>query len=238
MKKFLTLTALLLILTVPVFSSALDDLQMRPVTADRIKWFPVPQDNLNYMFLQSIGDDSYIVIGDFSGVAKIIVLITDNNNDNTIDSVVEYFPETKNFRVSKISESRFFTTDIAKLKKDIISGTIYNKNYTDEMKSNDTLESLLKRGNGNAVSEDVYGVNIKLFEVDEINKHSASFAYGKSAGGYYLQFKTEYYRKDFKTEKRPVLGYSVYCRDSNDPVVKEAVENLFKIKSPKVLSIK
>lgn len=238
MKRILTLALFMLILSSSAFSIALDDLQIKPVTADRVKYFPVPDDNKNYMFLQAIENDSYIVIGDFSGLEKVIILITDKGNDNTIDSVAEYFPQNRNYRIKKSSDSRFFTTDLAKLKKQIISGSIYKNNYTDEMKSSDALEAMLKKDDKMAVFEDVYGFNIKLFEIDETNKYSAKFTYGKNAGGYYLQFRTEYYRKNFGTEIKPVLKYSVYCRDTNDPVVKEYVEDLFKIRSPKVVSAK
>jgi len=238
MKRFFTFTFLMLILSSSAFSIALDDLQLKPVTADRVRYFPVPDDNKNYMFLQAIENDSYIVIGDFSGVEKVIVLITDKGNDNTVDSVVEYFPLNKNYRMKKSSDSKFFTTDLAKLKKQIISGSIYKNNYTDEMKSSDALEAMLKKDDKIAVFEDVYGFKIKLFEIDETNKYSAKFTYGKNAGGYYLQFRTEYYRKSHGTEIKPVLKYSVYCKDTNDPVVKEYVESLFKIRAPKVLSAK
>ena len=238
MKKILTATILILIFGSSAFSKALDDIQLKPVTYDRIKFFPVPEDNINYMFMQAIGDDCNIVIGDFSGVEKMIVLITDKNCDNKVDSVVEYFPLTKNFRIKKSSESKFFSTDLEKLKRDIITGAIYRRNYTDEMKSQDALESLIKKGDGNALYEDVYGFNVKLMEVDETNKYSALFSYGKNADGYYLQFRTEYCRKDYCTVKKPVLGYSVYCKDTNDPVVKEYVENLFRIRAPKSVSAK
>ena len=238
MKRFFTFAILMLIMISPAFSAAPEDLQTKFVTTDRVKQFPVPDDNRNYMFFQSIGNDSCIVIGDFSGVDKMIVLITDKNSDNTVDSVVEYFPLSKNLRVKKTSESKFFTTDIAKLKRDIISGAAFRKNYTDEMKSTDALEHVLKTGDKSAVFEDVYGFNVKLMEVDETNKYEALFTYGKDAGGYYMQFKTEYCRKDYCTVKKPVLRYSVYCKDSNDPVVKEYIENLFKIRAPKGAAVK
>ncbi len=238
MKRIFTFAFLMLILSSSAFSIALDDLQIKPVTTDRVKYFPVPDDNKNYMFLQAIDNDSYIVIGDFSGLEKVIILITDKGNDNTVDSVTEYFPQNRNYRIKKSSDSKFFTTDLAKLKKQIISGSIYKNNYTDEMKSSDALEAMLKKDDKIAVFEDVYGFNIKLFEIDETNKYSAKFTYGKNAGGYYLQFRTEYYRRNYGTEIKPVLKYSVYCKDTNDPVVKEYVENLFKIRAPKVLSAK
>jgi len=238
MKRIFTITALLLLLSASAFATALEDLQVKPVTTDRVKYFPVPDDNRNYMFLQSIGDDTYIVIGDFSGLDKMIILITDKHSDNKVDSVVEYFPLTKNLRMRKASESKFFNTDLAKLKRDIISGNIFKKNYTDDMKSQDALESIIMKGESNAVFEDVYGFNVKLIEVDETNKFEALFTYGKNAGGYYLQFRTEYCRKDYCTIRKPILRYSVYCKDSKDPIVQEYVEKLFKIRTPKAATMK
>lgn len=238
MKRLVTIASLLLIFTSSAFSIDMGDMQLKPVTAERVKYFPAPDDNRNYMFLQAIDGDSYIVIGDFSGLEKMIVLITDRGSDNTVDSVVEYFPLTKNYRVKKSSDSRFFTTDLAKLKKDIISGAIFRNNYTDDMKSADALELMLKKDDRLAVFEDVYGFNIKLMEIDETQRDQARFTYGRNAGGYYLQFRTEYCRKNFGTEVSPVLKYSVYCKDSNDPVVREYVESLFKIRAPRVVSVK
>jgi hypothetical protein len=231
-KFFYTVAATGLIFISSLLYAGFDDLQTRKITQDRLTLFPVPQDYINYIFMQSIGNDTVIVIGDFTGVDKMIVMITDKNSDNTIDSVMEYFPLTKDLRKKTESQSRFFTKDIAKLKKDIIEGTVFRGNYTDDMKSLKTLEGVLSNPDTNSVYSDVYGFNVKFFEVDERKRSSALFSYGKNAGGYYLQFKTEYYRKDYKTEKKPIINYSVFCKDSNDPVVKETVENLFKVKQP------
>jgi hypothetical protein len=216
----------------PLLSEGLEDLQTKKLKEDRLAYFPVPRDNINYLFMQSIGNDTSIVIGDFSGVEKKIIMIVDKNNDNTIDSVFEYFPLTKDLKAKKDSQSKFFTKDIAKFKKDIIEGTVYKGNYTDNMKSLNTLENILNNSDTNSLNADVYGFNIRYYESDERHKNAALFSYGKSAEGYYLQFKTEYYRKDYKTVQQPVLKYSVYCKDSNDSVVKETVENLFKVKQP------
>jgi len=231
-KYFCLAAAAVIMLIMPVFSAGLDDLQVNKLTVDRMKLFPVTGDSINYIFMQSIDGDTAIVIGDFSGLDKKIVMIVDKNSDNTIDSVYEYYPLTRDLKKRADSQSKFFTNDIAKLKKDIIEGAVYKGNYTDNMKSLRTLESILNSSSTNAIFSSVYGFNIKSYETDERNKHSALFTYGKSAGGYYLQFKTEYYRKDFKTEQKPVLKYSVYCKNSNDPVVKDTVEYLFKIKQP------
>lgn len=232
-KKYFYSTALLVMMLIsPLFPAVEEDVQTKKLTQDRITFFPVPSDNINYVFLQSIENDTAIVIGDFSGVEKKIIMIVDTNNDNTIDSVFEYFPLTKDLKKRKDSNSKFFTKDIAKLKKDIIEGSVYTGNYTDRMESFKTLEKILRNSDTNSLNADVYGFNIKSYETDERKKYSALFSYGKSAGGYYLQFKTEYYRKDYKTVQKPVLKYSVYCKDTTDPVVKETVEYLFTIRQP------
>ena len=232
-QKYFYSTALLVMMLVsPLFPVVEEDVQTKKLTQGRITFFPVPSDNINYVFLQSIENDTAIVIGDFSGVEKKIIMIVDNNNDNTIDSVIEYYPLTKDLKKRKDSNSKFFTKDIAKLKKDIIEGSVYKGNYTDRMESFKTLEKILRNSDTNSLNADVYGFNIKSYETDERKKYSALFSYGKSAGGYYLQFKTEYYRKDYKTVQKPVLKYSVYCKDTTDPVVKETVEYLFTIRQP------
>jgi len=232
---YLYLAAVAVMMSImPLFSTGLDDIQIKKLSEDRMKFFPVPADNINYIFLQSIENDTAIVIGDFSGLEKKIVMIVDRNSDNTIDSIFEYYPLRKDLKKRTDVQAKFFTKDIMKLKKDIIEGSVYKGNYTDNMISLKTLESILDNPDTNSLYSDVYGFNIKFFETDERYKNSALFTYGKNASGYYLQFKTEYYRKDYRTVQNPVLKYSVYCKDSNDPVVKETVENLFKVKQPGV----
>lgn len=237
-KYFYTAAVIMVMFISPLFSAGQEDLQTKKLTEDRIRYYPVPSDGINYIFLQSIEKDTSIVIGDFTGVEKKIILINDRNNDNTIDSVFEYFPSTGDLKRKQNSNSKFFTTDIAKLKRSIIEGTIYKGNYTDDMKSLKTLEHILNNADTNSLDAGVYGFNIRFYETDERQKNSALFTYGKNAEGYYLQFKTEYYRKDYKTEQKPVLKYSVYCKNTNDPIVGEIVENLFKIRQPKVNSPK
>jgi len=116
--KFLYIAAVVaMMIAAPVFSSGLEDLQTKKLTQDRVKLFPVPSDNINYIFLQSIENDTFIVIGDFSGLDKKIIFITDNNNDNTIDLVTEYYPLTKDLKKRNESRSKFFNKDIAKLRE-------------------------------------------------------------------------------------------------------------------------
>ncbi len=230
MKKIIS--TIILILTCSLVYAVSADLQIKPVIADRLKFFPVTEDNKNYFFLQSIDNVTKIIIGDFTQPEKRIILITLTDDYNTIKSVTEYNPVTDELRVIEKSESKFFTIDVTQLKKDIISGAIFKNNYTDTMRSLDTLESVLKRKDTRSIIPDVYGVSVKFADIDERKKHSAIFSYGKNNKGYYLLFKTEFYRESFTSVRIPVLKYSVYCKNTNDPVIMETVENLFKLKAP------
>lgn len=207
----------------------LESIQVSPLNSARIKLFPAPVDNKDYFFLQSIGKDTTIVIGDFSALEKMIVMIIDKGGDNTIDEVVEYFPGSKTIKKGKTSSSRFFNPDIAKLKKDIINGAVYSGRYTDPMKSADKLQLILKQGDSKSVQKNVYGYEAKFFEIDETEKFAALYSFGKNAEGYYLQFRTDYFRRDYRVVETPLMKFSVYSRASSDAVVKESVENLMKL---------
>lgn len=231
MKK-LTFLFVLVLLASGAFPAMLEDIQIKQIDAGRLKYYPVPKDNKNYFFLQSIGNTTQIVIGDFSAEPKRIVLITLMKDFNTIKSVTEFYPRDNDVMVKKDSQSKYFTTDIVKLKRDIITGTIFNNNHADKMRSYNDLESIFKKNESSSVLPETYGFTVKLSEVDDKKKPMALFTFGRSETGYYLQFKTEYYRLNMQTTVAPVLSYSVYCRDTKDPLVAELVENLFKIRQP------
>jgi len=218
--------------------SVTTDLQIKSVEPGRLKFFPVTQDNKNYFFLQSIDNVTKIIIGDFTQPEKRIILITLDDDYKTIKYVTEYNPVTDELRDLEESSSRFFTTDVDRLKRDIINGSIYKNNYTDPMKSIDELKSVLERKDKKSIFSDVYGFSVKFADIDQRKKHSAIFSYGKTIKGYYLIFKTEFYRESFKSVRIPILKYSVYCKNTNDPVIKETVEDLFKLKSPTASKVK
>lgn len=237
MKKMISFIISVLI-TCGIGYAVTTDLQIKPVKPDRLKFFPVTEDNKNYFFLQSIDNVTRIIIGDFTQPEKRIVLITLADDYTSIKSVTEYNPVTDELRTLMESESKFFTTDVNKLKRDIITGSIFKHNYTDTMQSLDVLEKVLNRKDSKSILPDVYGFSVKYADVDERKKHSAIFSYGKTIQGYYLLFKTEFYRESFTSTRIPILKYSVYCKDTNDPVIQETVENLFKLRAPAASKIK
>ena len=118
------------------------------------------------------------------------------------------------------------------MKRDIIEGTVFTTSFTDPMYSMRELESVVKDWDEIAIGSDVYGFNVAYRDIDEIDKIAGQFSYGKRAGGYYLLFITNFYKIRAVGEEFPVLKYSVYCKNTNDPVIKETVERLFKYNQP------
>lgn len=231
MKNKAIILLLLLICGSYLFSQQYDDLQEKQINNDRLKLFPAPAEGKNYFFLQSINDKTQILIGDFTQVDKKIILINLGSDYTTIKSVIEYIPAKKELRTRKESESKFFTTDIVKLKRDIITGAIYKGNNAEDMKSFSELENIFKLNDSSRIFPEVYGFSVKLTEPDS-GKLSALYTFGNTVKGYYLQFKTLSYRENPATENIPVLKYSVYSKNTHDPVIQEYVEELFKIRKP------
>ena len=231
MKNFVIVLLFLLAGGTLLYSQHYDDLQEKPINNDRLKLFPNPVEGKNYFFLQSINDKTQIVIGDFTQVDKKIILINLDSDYTTIKSVVEYLPVKKELRVRKESESKFFTTDIVKLKRDIITGAIFKGNNAEDMRSYPQLETVFKLNDTSRIYPEVYGFSVKFTE-PESSKLSAMYTFGNSVKGYYMQFKTAYYRENPVTERIPVLKYSVYSKNTHDPVIQEYVEELFKIRKP------
>jgi len=231
MKKLTIILIFLFICGTSLFSQEYDDLQEKYINNDRLKLFPAT--GKNYFFLLSVNDKTQIVIGDLTRTDKKIILINLNDDYTTIKSVIEYSPATKQMSTKKSSDSKFFTTDIVKLKKDIITGAIIKGNNADDMKSFGELERIFQQNDSSKIFPEVYGFSVKHTEVDETNKILAMYTFGNHIGsGYYLQFKTFYYRENPMSERQPKLKYSVYSKLSHDPIIIEYVDTLFKIRKP------
>ncbi len=202
-----------------------ESMYVEPVTYGRLHFFPNPPDFRNYFFLQSIGNSTSIVIGDFTGSKKLIALIIDENSDNTIDKIYQYYPDRKQFRKTRRCTSQFFNDNIAQMKRDIISGKIYRDNYSYNMASLDSL--LAKIEEGFDINPSGTGYTVPISDPDAPTIPMSDFYFSKNMERYDLQFKTNYYRL-FNLKIIPPIPYSVYCKNSKDPVVAETVESLLK----------
>ncbi len=191
----------------------------------KLKLLPLPRDYRNYFFLQSIDDETHVIVGDFTGAEKLISQIVDLKSDNEIDRVVEYMPDSNKYKISKASSSKFVMS-LADIKRDIISGKVFRENYSYKMKSLDTLKYKLKEGTD--IYPFDYGYSVKFYDPDEPTTIMSEFYFAKRGGRYDLMFKTDYY-KLYKMKIQPPLPYSVYCKNSRDPIVAETVEELLKL---------
>jgi len=208
-----------------IFSTSLfaGNFYIEPISREKLTMFPIPADYRNYFFLQSIDDNTSIIIGDFTGAEKLVAHILDEGSDNTIDQVFDYYPEKNKTKVLKRSNSMFFKNDIAELKRDIIDGKIFRENYSYKMKSLETLNFKLDQGT------DIYpygdGYSIKFYDPDASTTIMSEFFFAKKLGRYDLIFKTNYY-KLFRSNIQPPVNFSVYCKNSKDPIVAKIVEDL------------
>jgi hypothetical protein len=233
MKKVMvkTVIPILLVLAAATFVSAelsifkSDYLVKEPITRDRLKFLPVPEDFRNYFLIQSINDNTKIIIGDFVGTQKKICLIVDNGYDGKIDSVIEYYPEDNKYTVVMKPTTTFYT-GYDDVKKQIITGTIFKNNYAYNMNSIDILKGLLERG------RDIYryehGYSVKVYDPDKPTTIISEFFFGKKNDRYDLIFATYAY-KVFHTNIQPSIFYSVYCRNTKDPMISSVVESLLKM---------
>ena len=193
-----------------------------------LKFIKPPDDFRAYFMLQSIEDTTVILVGNFVDPEKVLILIVDEGSDNTVDNVVEYYPETKKYQRMKNITSNFIKHDIAELKKDIIEGLVFKKYYSYQMSSLPELKNQLNRG------KDIFftdaGTRVVINDPEKKSTVMSDFFFKIREDRFDLKFKTEYYKLYYTTIKPPI-SFSVYCRDSKDPVVAKYVKELLPLVS-------
>ncbi len=208
-----------------IFAGKLID-ETKIITIDNLKLIKPPADFRNYFMLQSIDDTSVILIGDFVGVEKVITLIIDEGSDNTINSVVEYYPEKKKFRYLKTLSSKFLKSDLAGLKKEIIEGVIFEKNYSYNMATLKTLKKKLNEGTDIFHSD--AGWVVIIYDPESTSTPMTKFYFKSKENRYDLIFETKFY-KLYNIVIQPPITFSVYCKNSKDPIIAEYVKELLKM---------
>ncbi|MBN2400952.1 MAG: hypothetical protein JXN64_00990 [Spirochaetes bacterium] len=193
------------------------------ITDNTLKFVTPPPDFRAYFMLQSIDDTTVILISNFTNPEKVITLIIDEGSDNTVDSVVEYFPERKRFKRMKKIESKSIKSDIAELKKDIIEGVIFEKNYSYQMKSLNALKKKINEGSDRYFTD--AGTRIVIYDSEKTSSPTSEFFFKVKEDRYDLIFRTIYYRL-YHTIIQPPISFSVYCRNSKDPVVSKYAKEL------------
>jgi hypothetical protein len=228
MKYFYKISAIVL-LFFTIFIQASDfsgsDIFLQLLNEKRLELMPITADFRNYFLFHSIEDTSEILVADFVGAEKKVVLLIDENADNTVDITHEYYPDSKKKRTPAKTQSDL-VYNLEDMKRDIITGKIFRETYSYKMSSFDTLERVIRRGSDYFKYE--HGYTVKVYDPDKPNTIMSEFFFGRKDGAYDLIFKTRYY-KLYHNVIKPPLSFSVYCKNSHDPVVKETVEKLIKI---------
>ncbi|HDP80851.1 MAG TPA: hypothetical protein ENN21_08420 [Spirochaetes bacterium] len=94
------------------------------------------------------------------------------------------------------------------------------------MNSLDLLKQRLEKGTD--IYRSGYGYTVKVYDPDKPSTIMSEFYFSKKDGRYDLVFATYYYMV-FNTRITTSMNFSVYCRNSKDPVVAEVVESLYKL---------
>ncbi|MFW5771137.1 MAG: hypothetical protein ACOCX9_06850 [Spirochaetota bacterium] len=195
------------------------------ITSQRLRFMPVPDDFRNYFILQSLGENTTIIIGDFTGIEKVVSMISDDDNDDEPDEILEYYPEQKK-TTKPLKPATSFYKSFKEMKQEIINGNIFKMSYSYKMNSIGLLVKKLKAGRD--IFRHGHGYNVKVYDPDAGTTIMAEYFFGKKDGRYDLIFSTKHY-KLYKTKISPPVHFSVYCRNSNDPLVAETVERLLKL---------
>jgi len=203
--------------------------ESNPITVGQLPYLPIPSGREDYAFLQSIGKVTNVVIGYFMEGERRIVWISDSNSDGTVDTGMIYYPETK--KISKVQDiQKDYSPDkFAALKKEIISGQ--SKNLTLNPEGALYLKKIIESKSA-LVKKVRYrnGFRTLVNDPDDTTTHRVMFYYSnneKSGGGSDLVFQV-YYHNQGPSMIAPVIPCNVYCKDSSDPVVVEAVNELSK----------
>ncbi|MBN2434156.1 MAG: hypothetical protein JXK07_02680 [Spirochaetes bacterium] len=196
-----------------------------PIKRALLPKMPVPASYEDYAILQSIDETTNIVIGKFSQGIRRITWISDNNNDGKVDTLIHYFTDDNNFHVVTSPEKIYSTEAFNELKLDIINGS--QKKIASNKEGINFYKVLMeKHPEMITVAKDKKGYRINLIDPDDRGRVRATLSCsnnGINGNDLVLQLN---YRHRGNAMLSPVIVYGVYCSNSKDPVVKEAVSDI------------
>jgi hypothetical protein len=195
------------------------------MTNRRLQNLPIPISNENYAFIQSIGNVTNVVIANFAEGQHIITWIQDENADATVDQVVYYYPETNKFRVEPNPEEVYSAENFKKVKTDILNG-VQGEIYPNR-EGIPPLKKLLENTSDKIeVQKTKNGYRVRIPDADIKSTTRITFLYSNNrAEGYDFVVDVEYHNVR-ETLIAPIIRRSIYCKNSNDPLIKEVTQDL------------
>lgn len=228
--KLILIGVLVCTFTTAVFSANLyrgNEVIKSPLNIKTMELLPVTKEFRNYFILQSIGDETNVIIADFVNADRLITLISDKESDGKVDRVIEYFPDKKKPNKRRpFKPSTPLYEGFSETKDMIISGEIFEKNYSYKMGAIESVKYRLRKGTD--IYKYRFGWVVRVFDPDSPGKIMNQFFFGRKDGRYYLQFETNYY-KLYHTVIKPPIALSVYCENSKDETVKKVVDELLEM---------
>jgi hypothetical protein len=192
----------------------------------KLAYMPIPSAKEDYAILQSIGRECNIVLGEFKSGDRKIILISDKNNDGTVDEVSTYMVDSKKTIRSKTPLQMYSADAFKKMKLDIIEGK--RGELSPNAEGSAYAKKMIDSGS-NIVRKIKYKNGFKVFidDPDSPNSHRAMFFFSnnESTGGADLAFEVAYY--NFGSQMvSSVIRFSVYCKDSTDKIIIDVTKDL------------
>jgi len=186
---------------------------------------PVPESSENYAFLHSHEKTSTIVLGEFLGSEPKITFIRDKNGDGKVDEVVYWNVRQRKRTIVREPESVCTAEQFKTYKQDIINGV--RNQVAPNPDGAQYLKRLIER---NEVITKIYklhyGYRIEITDPDDPSLVRATFIFADNGiHGRRLVYQVNYHNRN-AVKVRPVITYSVYCKDSFDEQVAEVVKEL------------
>ena len=194
------------------------------VTVHIIKTLPVPRTNKDYMFYQSIGKTSNIIIGSFKVGERKITVITDTNADGKVDLAAQWFVDLNDVRIEGKPEIFCKPEEFLKMKEDVARGE--SDKFFPNAEGTPYLKVLIKTASN--IVRKKNGFLVVAMDVDEPSKNRVSYFFSnKGVYGTDIVFTVYYY--NVRTSRvSPIINTSIYCRKSFDPFAIKLSKELIK----------
>ena len=181
-----------------------------------LKKMPVPNTNEDYAFIQSIDNETNVVIGRFTSGQREVLLLKDKNSDGVVDLAVQYFVGKNKFKYSARPSREWPKEKFEKIKLDIINGV--QGEFKPNKEGSGYIKALQK--NSERVKHWKNGYRVFLMDPDDDTSERLNYFFSISSDGADLVFEVKY-RNEGVARISPVINFSVYCKDSKDAFIIE-----------------
>lgn len=194
------------------------------IIPNKLRKLPVPSTQENYVILQSIKTVTNIVIGDFQSNERRIILITDKNIDEKVDSVYYYYIDKDRLVTEPVPANYITDEKFKKIKNDIIMGK--SGDVSPNQQGMNFILTLVKNPANMKPIRD--GYEVSQYDPDNQNISQITFSYADyGINGVDLVYNVRYNNVGVNRVS-PLINVNVYAKNSFDPAIINTVKELMK----------